>query len=57
LKSLDSDERIQGNPRKSNSHKMRVSQPNGDRPRKSKRIGRANGAPHRPQTITPAPVP
>jgi hypothetical protein len=38
LISLDSDERIQGNPRKSNPHKQVFSQPNGEVPRKSKLI-------------------
>ena len=36
LISLDSDERIQGNPRKSNSGERRLSQPNSEAPRKSK---------------------
>jgi hypothetical protein len=40
LKSLDSDERIQGNPRKSNSGKWVFSQRKGDKPRKPKRLGR-----------------
>jgi hypothetical protein len=40
LKSLDSDERIQGNPRKSNARKQGLSQQNGDKPRKSKQIDR-----------------
>jgi hypothetical protein len=37
LISHDSDERIQGNPRKSNSHYRGSSPPNGDGPRKPKR--------------------
>ena len=40
LISLDSDERIQGNPRKSNTQKRGFSQPNGQGPRKSKRTHR-----------------
>src|ERR1700722_2019875 len=42
LKSLDSDERIQGNPRKSNPHERGSSQQNGQGPRKPKRIDRSN---------------
>jgi hypothetical protein len=42
LKSFDSDERIQGNPRKSNPHSRGFSKPNGHAPRKSKRINRAS---------------
>src|ERR1700722_7848143 len=45
LISLDSDERIQGNPRKSNSHFMLVSERNSHAPRKLKRIDRTNVAP------------
>jgi hypothetical protein len=37
LESLDSDERIQGNPRESKAHKRGLSQPNGHAPRKTKR--------------------
>src|ERR1700722_1809090 len=40
LISLDSDERIQGNPRKSKPHILGFSQRNGDRPRNSKRSDR-----------------
>jgi hypothetical protein len=40
LISLDSDERIQGNPRKSNPHERGFSRRNGDWPRKPKRIDR-----------------
>jgi hypothetical protein len=40
LKSLDSDERIQGNPRKSNTPWRAFSQRKGLAPRKSKRTGR-----------------
>ena len=40
LKSLDSNERIQGNPRKSNASESGFSQRKGDRPRKSKPIDR-----------------
>jgi hypothetical protein len=36
LKSLDSDERIQGNPRQSNAHERVFWQRNGHKPRKSK---------------------
>jgi hypothetical protein len=36
LISLDSDERIQGNPRKSNTQNMGFSQQNGEAPRKPK---------------------
>jgi hypothetical protein len=39
LKSLDSDERIQGNPNESNSSKAGLSQRNGEAPRKSKSAG------------------
>ena len=53
LISLDSDERIQGNPRKSNPHKRRSSQRNGQEPRKSKRSDRTNVAsPLRQRTHT-----
>src|SRR5580704_4050078 len=38
LISLDSDERIQGNPRKSNPHKQRFPRRNGEAPRKPKLI-------------------
>jgi hypothetical protein len=41
LKSLDSDERIQGNPNESNSSKEGLWQRNGEAPRKSKRIHRS----------------
>jgi hypothetical protein len=44
LKSLDSNERIQGNPRKSNPHDRGFSQRNGQGPRKPKRIDRTNAA-------------
>jgi hypothetical protein len=44
LKSLDSDERIQGNPRESNPHERESSQQNGQGPRKPKRIDRTNVA-------------
>src|SRR6202041_3634988 len=44
LISPDSDERIQGNPRKSNPQNRGFSQRNGEGPRKSKRIGRAHAA-------------
>src|ERR1700722_19021303 len=40
LISLDLNERIQGNPRKSKPHIRGFSQRNGDQPRKSKRIDR-----------------
>jgi hypothetical protein len=40
LISHDSDERIQGNPRKSNPHNRGISQRNGHEPRKPKRIVR-----------------
>jgi hypothetical protein len=39
LISIDSDERIQGNPRKSNPHNPVFSQRNGEGPRKAKPIG------------------
>jgi hypothetical protein len=42
LKSLDSDERIQGNPRQSKAHERRPSQRNGQEPRKPKRIDRTD---------------
>ena len=42
LKSLDSNERIQGNPRKSNSHNRGVSLRNDYAPRKPKRLDWAN---------------
>ena len=42
LISLDSDERIQGNPRKSNPHNRGFSERNGPAPRKSKRIDRTD---------------
>jgi hypothetical protein len=38
LKRLDSHERIQGNPRKSNGHERGLSQRNSEGPRKPKRI-------------------
>src|ERR1700722_20774358 len=44
LKTLDSDERIQGNPRQSNPHQQGSSQRNGQGPRKPKRIDRTDGA-------------
>src|ERR1700722_11062519 len=44
LKSLDSDERIQGNPRESNPHERGSSQRNGQGPRKPKRIDRTDVA-------------
>src|ERR1700722_18526214 len=44
LKSLDSDERIQGSPRKSNPHERGSSQRNGQGPRKPKRIDRTDVA-------------
>src|ERR1700722_6906296 len=49
LKSLDSDERIQGNPRQSNPHNRGYLQRNGRGPRKPKRIDRTDlaGAPPR----------
>ncbi len=54
LISLDSDERIQGNPRKSNPQKQGFSQRNGDSPRKSKRIDRTKLATRRPAQRSPA---
>src|SRR3984957_1786812 len=42
LKNLDSDERIQGNPRKSNPHDRGFSQRNGAGPRESKRASQEN---------------
>jgi hypothetical protein len=48
LISLDSDERIQGNPRKSNTGKPENSQQNGHPPRKSKRTDRIRGKPAAP---------
>jgi ABC-type oligopeptide transport system ATPase subunit len=51
LISLDSDERIQGNPRKSNPHDRRFSQRNDQGPRKPKRTDRCRGPlPRRSQT-------
>src|SRR5271156_5887979 len=53
LISLDSDERIQGNPRESNPHEQGSSQRNGLGPRKPKRIDRTDVAgplPRRSQT-------
>ena len=43
LKSLDSDERIQGNPRKSKAQNQGFSQRNGNRPRKPKSTRSASG--------------
>jgi hypothetical protein len=45
LKRLISDERIQGNPRKSNPPASALSHPNGGHPRKPKRIRRTNVGP------------
>src|SRR5271169_3860972 len=44
LKSRDSDERIQGNPRQSNPHERGSSPPHGHEPRKPKRIDRSDVA-------------
>jgi hypothetical protein len=50
LKRLDSDERIQGNPRQSNAHKLGFSQPNGRDPRKTKRLDREGSEGKRPDS-------
>jgi len=55
LISLDSDERIQGNPRKSNPHDRRFSQRNGREPRKPKRIDRTDVAGRLPRRAKPIP--
>jgi hypothetical protein len=54
LISLDSDERIQGNPRKSNPQNRGFSQRNGRSPRKPKRIDRTNVAAHCREGAKPA---
>ena len=55
LKRLDSDERIQGNPRQSNAHKPGSSQRESDEPRKSKRIDRSNVAARCQEGVEPTP--
>ena len=52
LKSLDSDEGIQGNPRKSSAFGRGFSRRNGDRPRKPKRIDRTTIATSRGESQT-----
>ena len=53
LISLDSDERIQGNPRKSNPHKRGFSQRNGEAPRKPKRVDRTTVEKEPTESIRP----
>ena len=55
LISLDSDERIQGSPRKSNTHQRGPSQRNGQGPRKPKQIDRTNLAARCQEGAKPTP--
>jgi hypothetical protein len=55
LKRLDSDERIQGNPRKSNRHDRGISRRNSHAPRKSKPIARTQRREPAAQKANPTP--